>query len=303
MRLFTALMLNHTYRSEKMVTKNDWKNALSASYEQLNDYLILHVPQLIGALILMILGWAAAWVCSKLTLNIVKFVSKLWQKTANKVAATGVAEIKASHAQVISKTVFWLVILFFIAAAASSLGLNFFSTWLTALLGYVPQLVAAIFISTVGFVLGNIAKSMIQSSAETTSYSQANTIGNIVKFSIFFVALIIGVQQLGLNIQFITTFIIVFGAVMLFGVALAFGMGSQSLVANIVGARQAKNNLRLKDHIKFSHIEGTLVDITTTMLLIETEKGRIFLPARVYMDNIDGVAVINESSSTTTASM
>lgn len=284
-----------------MTTKNDWQTAVSRSFEQLNDYLIMHVPQLIGALLLMILGWVLAWVCSKLTLNIVKFVSRLWQKTAKKVSATGVSEIKASHALLISKTVFWVVILFFVAATTASLGLDFFSSWLTTLLGYVPQILAAIFITIVGYVLGNIAKAMVESTAQDPSDNQARTIGSMLKFSIFFVALIIGLEQLGLNIQFITTFIIVFGAVMLFGVALAFGMGSQSLIANIVGARQAKNNLRIHDYLKFANIEGTLVDITTTMLLIETEKGRVFLPARVYMDNVDGIAVISDSTSTVTS--
>jgi hypothetical protein len=48
--------------------------------------------------------------------------------------------------------------LVFMAAAAttSSLGLDFFSSWLNALLGYVPPLLASVVIVMAGYLLGNI---------------------------------------------------------------------------------------------------------------------------------------------------
>jgi small-conductance mechanosensitive channel len=283
-----------------MTTQNDWQTALSTSYEQLNNYLVLHVPQLIGALFLILLGWLIAWVCSKLTLTTVKLISRMWQKVVREVAVTGVAEIKASHAAVISKTVFWVVMLFFMAAATSSLGLDFFSSWLNALLGYIPQLLATVFIVMAGYLLGNIVGVMTESAAEASSFSQAASLGNIAKYSIFFVALVVGIEQLGINIQFITTFIIVVVAVLLFGMALAFGMGSNSFVANIIAAKQAKNHFRLNDYLKIAGVEGTLINITSTMLLIETNEGRVLIPARVCMENKEGVAVIVECTPTST---
>jgi small-conductance mechanosensitive channel len=283
-----------------MTTQNDWQTALSTSYEQLNNYLVLHVPQLIGALSLILLGWLIAWVCSKLTLTTVKLISRMWQKVVREVAVTGVAEIKASHAAVISKTFFWVVMLFFMAAATSSLGLDFFSSWLNTLLGYVPQLLATVFIVMAGYLLGNIVGVMTESAAEASAFSQAASLGNIAKFSIFFVALVVGIEQLGINIQFITTFIIVVVAVLLFGMALAFGMGSNSFVANIIAAKQAKNHFRLNDYLKIAGVEGTLINITSTMLLIETNEGRVLIPARVCMENKEGVAVIVECTPTST---
>jgi len=280
-----------------MATKNDWQSALSRSYEQLNDYLVLHVPQLLSALFLILLGWVIAWLCSKLTLTTVKFVGRMWQKAAREVTANSVAQIKLSHALVISKSVFWVVMLFFVAAATSSLGLDFFSSWLNALLRYLPQLLAAVFIITAGYLMGNIVGVMVESAAEKSSFSQPSSIGSIAKFSIFFVALVVGIEQLGINIQFITTFIIVVVGVLLFGLALAFGIGSNSFVANIIAAKQAKKHFRLNEYVKIASTEGTLVDITATMLLIETEEGRMLIPARVCMDEKQGIAVVVERTS------
>ena len=283
-----------------MTTKNDWQSALSTSYEQLNNYLVTHVPQLISALFLILLGWVIAWVCSKLTLTTVTFIGRMWQKAAREVTSTKVAEIKLSHAIVISKTVFWVVMLFFVAAATSSLGLDFFSSWLNALLSYLPQMLAAVFIVLAGYLLSNVVAVMVESAAESSSFSQPSTIGSIAKFTIIFVALVVGIEQLGINVQFITTFIIVVVGVLLFGMALAFGIGSNSFVANIIAAKQAKNHFRLNEYVKIANTEGTLVDITATMLLIETEQGRVLIPARVCMDEKQGIAVIVERTAEST---
>jgi small-conductance mechanosensitive channel len=283
-----------------MATTNDWQSALSTSYEQLNNYLVMHVPQLISALFLILLGWVIAWVCSKLTLTTVRFIGRMWQKAAREVTSSNVAEIKLSHAIIISKTVFWVVMLFFVAAATSSLGLDFFSSWLNALLSYLPQMLAAVFIVVTGYLLGNVVGIMVESAAEKSEFSQPSSIGSIAKFSIFFVALVVGIEQLGINIQFITTFIIVVVGVLLFGMALAFGMGSHSFVANIIAAKQAKNHFRLNEYVKIAGAEGTLVDVTSTMLLIETEEGRVLIPARVCMEEKQGVTVVVERTETHT---
>ncbi|MFT4809571.1 MAG: hypothetical protein ACI9LX_002925 [Paraglaciecola sp.] len=40
------------------------------------------------------------------------FISRMWQKVVREVAVKGVDEIKASHAAVIGKKAFWVVMLF-----------------------------------------------------------------------------------------------------------------------------------------------------------------------------------------------
>jgi hypothetical protein len=50
---------------------------------------------------------------------------------------------------------------------------------------------------------------MTESAAEVSDLSQSVSLGSIARLSIFVVALVVGIEQLGINIQFITTFIIV----------------------------------------------------------------------------------------------
>jgi hypothetical protein len=144
----------------------------------------------------------------------------------------------------------------FMAAAKSSLELDFFSSWFNALLGYVPPLLASVFIVMAGYLLVTIVGVMTESAAEVSELSQSVSLESIAKFSIFFVALVVGIEKLGINIQFITTLIIVIVGVLLFGLALTFGMVSNAFVVNIIAAKQAKSHFRINEHLKIAGVEG-----------------------------------------------
>jgi hypothetical protein len=48
-----------------MVIPDNWHSTLLISYEQPNYYLVVYVPQLIGVLLLILLGRVTAWAFSK----------------------------------------------------------------------------------------------------------------------------------------------------------------------------------------------------------------------------------------------
>jgi hypothetical protein len=109
----------------------------------------------------------------------------------------------------------------------------------------------------VGYLLGNDVGVMTESAAEAASFSHPTSLGNITKFSMFFVTLPVGVEQFGFNFQFITTFIIVVVDVLSFGMAFTFGIGGNAFVANVIAAKQSKSHFRLNQYLKFSGIKET----------------------------------------------
>ncbi|MDF2177251.1 mechanosensitive ion channel [Aliiglaciecola sp. CAU 1673] len=265
-------------------TATDWQAAITTIYNQVIDYLLAFVPQLLGALLLILLGWLVAWLFSKLTLSFLQLINRLLTLLPPALLREKRLEIQASHGRVASKIIFWMVMLFFLAAAASFLGLVFFANWLSAFLGYLPSLLSGFLIILGGYLLGNLLSTMARAGAESAGLPNPLWVGTAVRFAIVFTALLIGVEQLGINIQFITNLVIVLTAVFCFGLALAFGLGSRDFIANVIGARQAHKHCRLREHLVIGDIEGMLVEITDTMLVLETRDGRTLMPAKHYLD-------------------
>lgn len=262
----------------------DLQSAITDLYTQLQTYLLGYLPQLLGALLLILAGWIVAWLLSRLTLSLIRLLNRLLTVLVPTALRDKGLEIKHQHSQFAGKIIFWLVMLFFIAASTSILGLDLFATWLGGLLAYLPKLLAGILIMLGGYLLSNLLSTMARATAESAGLAQAGWIGAFTKFAVIFTALVIGIEQLGINIHFITTLVIVLTGVLSFGLALAFGLGSRELIANVVGARQARKHCQIDDHLKVGETDGILVEITDTMLVLETAQGRALLPAKYWLE-------------------
>ena len=261
-----------------------WETTLVTSYEQLIAYLVAYLPQILGALILLVLGWFIAWLAQKMTTSLLSMLSKLANSMGHKLEAAKKIHIKPQQARLAGKVVFWIVMLFFFAAATSSLGMDFIASWLKEFLSYLPRILAAVVIVLCGFLIGSIASSMATAAAYNAGLQHSKRIGSLVKVVIIFIGGVIGIEQLGVNIHFITTIIIVQLGVLSFGVALAYGFGSSELVKNLAGARQAKKHFKHGDKIRIAEFEGELIEISSTMLILDGERGRTLVPARLCLE-------------------
>lgn len=264
--------------------RTTWDTALIASYEQLISYLVAYLPQILGALILVVFGWMIAWLAQKMTTSLLGMLSRLANSMGHKLQLAKRIDIKPQQANLAGKVVFWIVMLFFFAAATSSLGMDFIASWLKEFLSYLPRILAAGVIVLCGFLVGSIASSMATAAAYTAGFQHSKRIGSVVKIVTIFIGSVIGIEQLGINIHFITTIIIVQLGVLSFGVALAYGFGSSELVKNLAGARQAKKHFKHGDKIRIGEFEGQVIEISSTMVILDGELGRILVPARMCLE-------------------
>jgi small-conductance mechanosensitive channel len=61
--------------------------------------------------------------------------------------------------------------------------------------------------------------------------------------------------------------------------ALAFGLGARASVANIIAARYVAQFCRVGQAVRIDDVEGTVVQLTPTAVVVETPEGRAVVPA------------------------
>ncbi len=261
-----------------------WPEVLILTYDQLVQQLVIFTPKLLGAFLLIAVGGLVAFLLSKAARTGVNILERLLIRLLPSVFLKSEVRLRQSFLNAVSKIIFWLVFLFFVAASANSLGLEIVSSWVGDVLLYLPKLVVGLLIIIGGYFAGNLAKLMAVSAADSAGIKEASWIGRGVQGAVLFTAIVIGIEQLGINIQFFTQFFIVLSAVLLSGFSLAFALGAKNLVANIIGAQQAHKFLRLGDEITIMDVEGVLVEISSTMLVIESQQGRTTVPTRFFLE-------------------
>jgi len=190
------------------------------------------LPALIGAIIVFVAGWIIARLVKLAVEKLLKLVR--FDKASEK---AGVQEflkkgdIVRSPSEIIGSLVYWFAMILVIIASLDALGLPIVSDLLNSIFLYIPNVVAAIIVLVLGFLLGNLLSAVVRTAASNAGLKNAEGLGKIALYAIVFFSGAIALIQLGIGEEIVdSAFVIAFGALAL-ALALAFGLGGRDAAA------------------------------------------------------------------------
>ena len=253
--------------------------------EAIATQVLVYLPRIATAILVLILGWLLAWLLRFLLVRGMGRLDQLWQHLVSK---RGLEHLQRRHPPVrmIGEVVFWLVLLLFITLATEILGLDIFRTWLREIVNYLPLAIAGLLIVFVGYVVSSLARELVTSAAVSAEMVHDELLGRATQFIILFIAIIIGIDQIGIDIAFLSIIAGISLATMLGGVALAFGLGTRTHVSNIIAANQLRQVYQVGDIVSIGDIKGRILDIMVSRVIIETEAGNVDVPAKLFDEQV-----------------
>ena len=254
------------------------RRAAARSVTEIIDYL----PTLLGACIILLVGWGVARLLRAGTNRAGDKINRL----LDRVFRSGrLAQFRLSSRMLsaLAEVIFWLTLFVFVSIAARAAGLTTFAIWLDRMTANLPNIVACILVIVVGFFLGEIARNLSTATTPAERTAQGLLIGKALQIAVIVVALIIGLDLIGINVTFIVTVFAVAIGVLLGGFAIAFGLGARDYVANLIGARELRREIEPGQVIRFGETEGEVLEITATTVVLATGDGRRRIPAAVFV--------------------
>ena len=248
-----------------------WNNLVSGA--------IHFIPNLILALVVFLVGLLLARIVQKIVKTSILYLNRnINEKLRNRFLSIDLQ----SYVRFISKTFFWIILIFTIALVIQILELPILTSWLGGLILYLPNILAAIVIVFVGFITGKLVSDLISSATAKTGISSGKYVGRLMQYTIVLVSVLIAIDQIGIDIVFLTNLITVVVTVLLFGAALSFGLGSKTSVSNILGSYYVQKIFQVGNTIRIGEMEGLIVQITTTYVMLETKNGLVAIPAKDF---------------------
>jgi small-conductance mechanosensitive channel len=257
-----------------------WRESLGALAAQVGEHLARLLPSLVGAILLLVIGWLAARLLRALTVRLAQMLEATIQRLYQHRGVTLATSALASG-RVLGELVFWVVILFFLTAAMHVLGIETFTVWVNRVLAYLPTLVVGALIIIAGFLLSSLARDLVVAAAPLETASR-RLLGRAAQAIILVTAIVIGADQIGINITFLVILTAVALAALLGGVALALSLGARVYVANLIGARYLRDTYRVGQRVRIGEHEGRVLEFTPTAIVLETAAGRATLPGKIF---------------------
>jgi small-conductance mechanosensitive channel len=117
-----------------------------------------------------------------------------------------------------------------------------------------------------------------------TEIQYFRALGNAVRLVIIVLAIIVGLRQVGVDVQLIENALIVCLAAVALAVALTFGMGAGTIVASMIAINQLKRIYGKGQRVKIDGIEGRIVEFIKSAVILDTDTGRAMIPARTFQE-------------------
>lgn len=203
---------------------------LDEPMQELIEQIITFIPKLFSALILSVVAFVLAHVAKSILFNVLSFVNveQYFQKLGNEQpansdnTATDTQEVSPTSKTIatsISESTFWFILLIFLPTILSKLGLSQLLEPVEELLArvfeYLPNVIAAVAIFGVGYLVAKILKQIVVSLSEAAgvntlaekiglnkiigAQSCSNLLGTLVHFLVIFSVLTSSLQALSIE--------------------------------------------------------------------------------------------------------
>lgn len=258
-----------------------WSERFITAFSELAGQVMAYLPRVLMAIAILLAGWFIAKMIRLLSERLISGLDRLWHKA---VVRSGLEQLQPRYppAKIAGEFLFWLTILLFVSLAAQLLGLGIFVTWLTKVVAYLPLLLAGMLIVLAGFVVSSLVRDLVAATAISAGIVQGDLLGRSAQVVILLTAIILGIDQIGIDIMFLAVVSGIILSATLGAVALAFGLGARVHAGNIIAAHQLQQVYKPGDRIQIGDISGRIIEITTTRVVLDASEGRITIPAGLF---------------------
>lgn len=261
----------------------DITSQLESTLQTATATLIAALPGIAAALVLLLAGLLAARLVRTLTLKLLHLLNLFLERVlSGRIRA--VVHFSSGITRLLAAILFWITLFVFATAALRTAGLTGIAAWLERVVDFLPGIVSGGLIIVVGYILAGLVREVTLAAAHSADFTEAVVISRLAQAVTLVTALIIGLDQIGIDVSFLTTMLGISSAALLFGFALAFGLGARTLVSNLIAAHHLRDMLEPGQQIRMGEWEGTVLEVAATAVILDTESGRVSVPAKLYQE-------------------
>lgn len=258
----------------------NWSQLFFESLRSFGQSFMSAMPRVLGAILIIFLGWLLARMLSggvKKLLKAVRFdrladrinVGK-WLERAN---------IKLAPSVLIGKFIYWVLLLLVIITAADTLGWTAISQEISKLLGYLPNLLAAVIFFVIGIYIATFVREVIRGATKTLGISTGRIISSVVFYLLFLLVTLTALDQAGIDTSIITSnLLLIIGAIMA-AAAISYGMASREVLANILAGFFSRKTFTRGQIIEIDGQQGKIVEVTNMAVILKlNEEEQLVIP-------------------------
>lgn len=247
------------------------------------------LPSVLKAILVLIVGWIIAKIISRIVKTLLDKIGidKLSDKL-NEIEIVSNSNFSIKPSVVLSKLIYYILLLLFGTAAAEALGMEEVSNLIGDIISYIPFLISGLIVLVVGTLLAEFAKNVVRTACTSLGIPSANLIASFVFWFIFLTALVSALTQAQIDTTFITSNLSIILAGGVFAFALGYGLASKDMMSNFLASFYSRSRVKIGDQISIDGVSGKIVAIDKSAITVKSEGKTTIIPlSKLTTENIE----------------
>jgi len=265
----------------------DWTALIVDTFAQFVTALGAILPRVLAAIALAALGIVVARLARGGVLRLARDVDRLLGRMFGQRFSVSALRTPWPLSRILAAAVYWLVLFFFVIVIANLLGFATMAASIEQFARYLPTIVAALVVVAIGAAATAVARDAIAS----LPWREAASLAKAAQLLLALIVGVIALDQLGIEVGLLATVIAIAAAALLGSIALAFGLGARSTVTNLIAAQYVRANVARGQRVRIDGIEGVVLEIAPTAVVLESAHGRVNVPAARFEQVVSTVVI------------
>ena len=260
------------------------KTVTVAPLQQAYQIIMGYVPQVLGALAILLVGWLVAIIIRKVAGKALRAAGlDVVSERTGVIAILERGGIRKRPSELMGWGIYWLILFSALVATFNALGLEIASTLLRAIVLYIPSILVALLLLGLGFFASRYVNALAMGAAAALHIPFPEVLGRAAQTLIVFIAATMALNELGIATQVVSLGFVVLLGVLGLAAVIAFGLGSKEIASQLAAGQCLRQTFQPGDAVQYEGYEGTIAAITYSHVSLHTPQGIVTIPNTVFL--------------------
>ena len=263
----------------KILLQIEGGKEISKAFSDMYSNLLEVGTNVVTAILIFVIGYIFSKIISKgLRRTLVKFgVDKLGDKL-DKIDIIQKAHIEIKISTVLSKIVYYILIILFTVAATSVLGIPEISNLFADIFNFIPHLIVAIIVLVLGTLVADAIRKMAYTGLKSLGAASPGLLSSIIFYFLFINIVISALSQAEINTDFLASNISILIAGVVGAFAIGYGLASKDVMANMIASFYNSDRFRVGDKVTINNVTGIISKVNKSSITIKTDSAKVLIP-------------------------
>lgn len=264
-----------------------WREVSVRALSELGATLAAFLPSLVGALVILAIGWLLSRAVEIAAQRVLRTVGV--DRASARLGLGDILErtgVTITASALIARLLFWLLMLTFVLSSVETLGLEAVTGTIDRLIAFIPSLIGAGLITLLGLLFARFLGGVAGSAVAAAGFDGAARVGLVVQGLAAVLAVVIAIEQLGLDTQVLVAPLTALLAAAGFSAGLAFALGARPIVTHILAGHFLRQSLPREAFVEVAGHRGVVQRVGATDTLLRDGERQWSVPNAQLLETV-----------------